>query len=226
MKSAPEVATAASPIPADTEDFETQVLSESAPTSVPIELKPEAVIAGRYKILHEAPAGDFGRVFKAILLETSEPVALLALNATFLSSATACTHIEDQVLAIQKIASPAIQKILSIERIESLVFVVLEWIEGPTFLDLMRARKALPRVEALALLRPLAEAFDALFAAGLPCPDLTSHQVVLAGGDVSKPVPAGACVKFNAISPDAPGALPEATLVTSPFAMMRDSGAF
>ena len=223
VKATPAAAPAA---PLDTENFETQILNDDLPPPPAIELAPEAVIAGRFRILKECPADDFGRLFKAVSLETSESVALLVLDPTFLASAEACTHIEDQVLAIQKISSPAIQKIHSIERIDALVFLIFEWVEGPTLLDLMRTRKALPPAEALTILRPLATAFDALFSAGIPCPDLTSHEVVLNGGDVSKPIPAGGPIKFNAISPDSPIALPGATLVSSPFAMMRDSGAF
>lgn len=217
--------TTSSGAPADPESFETQIL-DAPPPSTPLEPATGVVLAERYRILCEAQASDSGRVFKAELLETSEPVALLVLDPSLFSSAEACTRMEDQVIALQKIRSPSIQKILSLERLKQMSFLTLEWVEGPRLLDLLRVRKALSPAEALAILRPLAAGFEALLAAGFPCPDIASHEVLLPGTDVSLPVSAAAAVKINAFSRGSSDTTPETTLVMSSFAKMRDSGAF
>ena len=216
------------PLPVDAENFETQMLDVPSPAGA-VELAKGTVIAGRFHLLEEERSSDFGRLFKAESLEGPGLVAILVLDPALLTSSEACTRIEDQVVALQKLHAPAIQKILSLERLEdNTTFLVLEWVEGPCLLDLMRARKALPAQEALPVLRDLAAAFEALEAAGFPCPDISSHEVTLIGGDLSHPLTDWpfAGVKFNPISPGAPAAPPEATQVTSAFAMLKESGAF
>jgi serine/threonine protein kinase/TPR repeat protein len=221
-------APAAPPLPVAPDNFETQVLDEPAACE-PAGIAKGSILAGRYELVEEVRASDFGRVFKAQSLETPGPVAILVLDPSLLASSEACTRIEDQVVALQKLQAPALQKILSLERLEdNTVFLVLEWIEGPSLLDLMRARKALPAPEASPLLHGLATGFQALQAAGIPCPDIASRAVLLCGADISRPVSEWPQVaaKFNPISPGSPAAPPEATLVVSAFGALLESGAF
>ncbi|MEI8310450.1 MAG: serine/threonine-protein kinase [Verrucomicrobiota bacterium] len=207
------------------ENFETQALDEP-PGAAAVEVVPGAEFAGHYRIQNETRFSKLGKVFKAERVETSEPVSLVVLDSALVSSAEACTRIENQVVALQQIGESALQKILSLERFDHISFLTLEWVEGPNLLDLLRARKALPLAEALAILRPLAFGFDALCPAGLPCPDIAVHDVLVPGIDVWQPVPAEVAVKFNALSPGVGEASPGATLVTSSLAMMRESGSF
>lgn len=219
---------AAAPLPVAPENFETEVIEATASAGV-VDLAKGFVMAGRYRLLDEVRASDFGRVFKAECLETSRTVAILVLDPSLLATSEACTHIEDQVIALQKLQAPALQKIFSLERLDSNVtFLVLEWVEGPSLLDLMRSRKVLPASEALMVLKELAAGYEALQAAGFPCPDIASHEVAFCGGDVSRPVTDWACIgaKFNAISPGTPAAQPDVTMVTSAFAVLLESGAF
>lgn len=209
----------------DQENFETQALPNEN-GMIAVEVVPGAELGGRYRILSEVRFSELGKVFKAERIDTSEPVALVMLGPALLLSAEACTRLEEQVALLQKIDAPALQKVFSVERFNLTSCLTLEWVEGPNLLDLLRTRKALPLAEALAILRPLAFGFDALSLAGLPCPEIALHDVFVPGIDVSVPVPAEVFVKFIAISPGVGDASPEGTLVTSPLAMMRESGAF
>ncbi len=218
-------AAAPSAAAADSENFETQVLD--APTAAgPAEPAAGTVFAGRYRIVREMKASGAGRVFQAEVVETAEPVTLLIPDASLLSSAEAFTRFEDQVGALQRIPSPALQKILSFERLGQVSFLTMEWVEGPSLLDLLRARKALSPSEALAILGPLASGFEALFSAGFPCPDAATRDVMLPGSDPAIPVPAAPAVKINALPLGNSAGNPEMTLVTSSFATLRDGGAF
>ncbi|TSA31482.1 MAG: DUF1679 domain-containing protein, partial [Verrucomicrobiaceae bacterium] len=208
---------------ADPENFETQVL-DTPPPAGPIEPAIGAIFSGRYRIVREMKAA--GRVFQAEVVETALPVTLLILDSSLLSSAEAFTRFEDQVGALQKIQSPAIQKILSLERLDHVSFLTMEWVEGPSLLDLMRARKALSPAEALAVLRPLASGFDALLSSGFPCPEVASAEVILCCLEITQPVPAAPAVKINALPHGNFSGNPEMTMVTSSFATLRDGGAF
>jgi len=211
--------------PPTEENFETQVLDEPPPLAGDGP-RPGENFAGRYRIVREVRASDFGRVFQAELLATSERLALVVLDPSLVATAEASTRIENEVGVLQKLDSPALQKIRAFERFGGACFLTLEWVEGTVLLDLMRTRKALPPAEVLAILRPLAAGFEAIRAAGLPCPDISSHEVILAGVSPNEPVAAGVAVKFNPFSPGAAAATPDATRVSSTFSMLRESGAF
>ena len=225
VKSLPSAAPAGAASP---EDFETQVLEPPA-AGEPVEVGVGRVLAGKYRLVDEIRASDLGRVFKAESLASSEPVEIVVLAPALLATSEACTRIEDQVVALQKLQAPALRKILSLDRLEDrTAFLVLEWVEGPSLLDFMRARKALPAPEARILLQSLAPGFEALQAAGFPCPDIASRDVTLCGADFSRPVTGWpeAAAKFLPIIPGTPHAPSDATFVSSAFGLLRESGAF
>ncbi len=225
VRAAPAAAPA---LPVDPENFETQALVAVEDSSV-VELVAGAVLAGRYRLLHEASASDLGRIFKVEPVgsaATSAVLAVLVPDPASVASAEALTRLENQVLALRKVSDPALQKIFSLERVGPVSFLTLEWVEGPSLLDLMRARRVLPQAEAMPIIRRMASAFDALQASGAACPDIASHEVILPGTDPALPIGEGVVVMFNALTADAPGASPDMTVVASAFAMVRDSGGF
>jgi len=197
------------------EAFETTVMPQEGSAA---ELASGILLAERFRLLDEVTASDHGRMFRAQAVEDQAVVAVLLLPAGLLATSEAFTRLEQAVENLQKLRHPAFQRILSLEQANPHTFLVLEWIEGPVLLDVLRARRALPAGEAKGLLGPLAEAFDELGAAGLSCPDIAVHEVVLAGGRMDAP-------KFLPLA-GLRTLVPDATMVASSFAMMKASGAF
>lgn len=209
----------------DAESFETTVMPE------PLTDQPEAVsgaiFAGRYRLLNEVTASDHGRMFRAERIEDKVILAVLILHENQFTSSESFTRLENDVTALQSLRHPAFQKIFSLERAHTSSFLTVEWVQGPALLDLLRTRRALPVGEAVCLLEPLAAAFDELAAAQLSCPDIAAHEILLTGADVARPLTPGCLPRFLplAISGGAPLSA-EATMVATPFAMMKQSGAF
>jgi hypothetical protein len=86
-------------------------------------------------------------------------------------------------------------------------------------LDVLRTRRALPPGEAKGMLTPLAGAFDELGGAGLSCPDIAVHEILLSGGNLAAP-------KFLPLTTGGSRTLaPDATMVASSFSMMGSSAA-
>jgi serine/threonine protein kinase/TPR repeat protein len=190
---------------------------------------PGAVLAGRYRLLKEITASDHGRMFRAERVEDNAAVAVLILHSGLVGRSELFTRLEQEVRSLQQLRNPAFQRILSLEYTTAQTFLLLEWIEGPALLDLLRTRRALPASEARLLLLPLADAFDELASAGLGCPDIAAHEIFLPGADVGQPVSSWAVCqpKFLPLSTVGPGsASPEATMVASSFALMKERGAF
>ncbi|HEU4679820.1 MAG TPA: Sel1-like repeat-containing protein kinase family protein, partial [Terrimicrobiaceae bacterium] len=186
-------------------------------------------LAGRYLLLEEVTASDHGRMFRGERLEDRSTVGILVLHANLVGRSEAFTQLEQEVQALQQLRHPSFQRIFSLETTKSCTFLVLEWLEGPTLLDLLRSRRALPGGEARRLLSPLAEAFDALRAAGLACPDIAAHEILLPKAEMTRPVTEWPSVEPRFLPLTATGsgsASPDATLVASSFALMKAKGAF
>ena len=188
-----------------------------------------ALLAGRYQLIEEITASDYGRMFRAERLEDKSTAAVLILHSSLVGKSEAFTRLEREVQDLQQLSHPAFQRILSLETTNACTFLVLEWIEGPALLDLLRNRRALPGNEARLILLPLADAFDALKTAGMTCPDIAAHEVLLPGADVAQPVSSWtACQpKFLPLTTaGSPSTSPDATMVSSSFALMKAKGAF
>jgi serine/threonine protein kinase/TPR repeat protein len=204
------------------------------PSALPTEAAEEstvagAVLAGRYRLLHEVTASDHGRMFRAERLEDETTIAILIVHSSLIGKSEAFTRLEQEVHSLQRLASPVFQRIFSLETTRSCTFLVLEWVEGPVLLDLLRNRRALPGSEARLLLLPLADAFDELKTAGLMCPDIGAHEVSLPDADIARPVSQWPSChpKFLPLTTaGASSASPDATMVASSFALMRAKGAF
>jgi serine/threonine protein kinase len=187
------------------------------------------ILAERYRLLKEITASDHGRMFRAERIANNAAVAVLVFNPGFIGQSVEFTRLEQEVQGLQKLKHPALQRILSLEFTDAQTFLVLEWIEGPALLDLLRSRRALPADEAKLLLSSLADAFDELAAAGLGCPDIAAHEIFLPGADIGQPVSSWSVCqpRFLPLTTLGSGpASPEATIVSSSFALMQERGAF
>ena len=200
--------------------FETTVMGPEQPAEEALELASGLLLAERFRLLDEVTASDHGRVFRAQALEDNALAAVLILHSGALATSEAFTRLEEEVDKLQRLKHPAFQRILSLEHANHHTFLVLEWVEGVALLDVLRSRRALPSGEAKVLLMPLAGAFDELGAAGLSCPDIAVHEILLEGGGMERP-------KFLPLTGMGMRTLaPDATMVASSFAMMKASGAF
>ncbi|MDX2081145.1 MAG: protein kinase [Terrimicrobiaceae bacterium] len=207
--------TAASTPTASAEEFETCAM-ETVVSGSP-EPTPGSVFAGRFQIMSEEPANEFGRNYLATDTSDGTSVGIVVLDSARLSTAEAFTRLEERVLRSQRLRSPAARRIIGLERADTFSFLVVEPVAGPTLLDMLRSRRAFPLTDALPLLRGMAGAFDEMHGLELPCPDLALHEIVVADGHP----------KFLPLELDAPApASADATLVASPAAALKNSGAF
>lgn len=209
--------------------FETTFAPTIATEGGAVEPATGVVLAGRYRLLEETTASDHGRLFRAEQVEGQAIVGVLILNANLLATSQAFTRLEQEIESLQKMRSPAFQRVLSLEHANGETFVVVEWADGPSLLDLLRARRVLTPGEAVRLLGPLADAFDELKGAGLSCPDIGAHEVLLSGADLTQPVNEwkSCAPKFMGITATGGNSsAPDATMVASSFALMKATGAF
>ncbi|HEX8311654.1 MAG TPA: protein kinase, partial [Chthoniobacteraceae bacterium] len=136
-----------------------------------------AMIAGRYRILESLGEGNTGRLFKAEQTESKQLVRLLVLHRELVEDRNSYAQIEREVEKVAPVAHPNLLKVHALETVGTASFLVLEWTQGCTLLELLRVRRELEAEEVLRFLPQAADGIDHALNAGLKRLDLALHQV-------------------------------------------------
>jgi serine/threonine protein kinase len=145
----------------DVETFETIELTSGRA----LELRPEAgwLLKNRYRLVEDINPANPGHIFHAEDTLTRMRVTL----RIFLAEPEILAQIEKEAARIKDVLHPSFTQLFAVERDRSLIFIVLEWLEGFPLVDLLRARRALTLREMLLLLKQVAPAVDAAREANL-----------------------------------------------------------
>ncbi len=137
------------------------------------------VLAGRYKIQEVLGETNAGRAFRAFDGEQQRDVRVLVLNPEFLGDTAACTALEREVERLKPVQHPNLLGVFEFETVEQASFVALEWTDGFSLLELLRARRELEAGETLALLRQAAAGVDHALGLALGGLEFGLHQVLI-----------------------------------------------
>lgn len=138
-----------------------------------------AVIAGFCKIVESTGDTNIGRTFRCFDPERQRQIRLLVLNQDFGAGGTAYTQIEREVEKITPVQHENLVSIYEFATIDGSSFLVMEWTEGFSVLELLRARRELEAYEVLLLLQQAARGADYALSAGLNCIDFALHQIAI-----------------------------------------------
>jgi serine/threonine protein kinase/TPR repeat protein len=163
----------------DDDEQLTHLLDEAQQRPGESQFEPHAVVAGRYKIVEATGETNTGRTFRCYDRERQRDVRLLVLNQDLATSSAAYTQIEREVEKIALVQHENLLGVHDFEAIDGASFLIMEWTEGFTVLELLRARRELEATETLALLEPAARGVDYALAAGLKCIDFALHQIAI-----------------------------------------------
>lgn len=165
--------------PAADEAQLTELLDDAQQRAGETQFEPRAVIAGRYRIAESLGETNSGRVFRAYDRERQRDVRLLVLNPDLVADSSAYTEIEREVERLQPVKHDNLLGVYAFETIDGASFLVMEWTDGFSVLDLLRARRELQADETLLLLKQSASGADAALAAGLKRVEFALHQILL-----------------------------------------------
>jgi serine/threonine protein kinase/formylglycine-generating enzyme required for sulfatase activity len=127
-----------------------------------------SVLKGRYRLIEDLNPSQPGELFHAEDTKLKQRVTLRILHG----SPSALERAAHDAAQARTAEHPNLVKVLAIETEKNFGFMVLEWMEGFSLIDLMRARRELPLREVLLLLRELATAADVAAGQGIR-PDLS-----------------------------------------------------
>jgi serine/threonine-protein kinase len=140
---------------------------------------------GNYVVESLRSRGGFAAVYRARHLKLGRLAALKLLDLALSASPQTVTRFQQEALAVNLIRHPNIVDIFEFgELTDGRPYYVMEWLDGPSLQDELRARGAMSTTEALAVVEDLGAALNAAHRAGVIHRDLKASNVMLvpAGG--------------------------------------------
>jgi serine/threonine protein kinase/TPR repeat protein len=160
------------------EDFAT-LLEDSTMRSGAGSFETNTTIANRYQVAQSCGETNAGKVFRAYDTELKKEVRLIVLHQEALGDTMALSALEREVEKLLPIQHPNLLRVFGFETVDRGSFIVLEWNEGFSLLDLLKARRELDAEEALKILQQAAAGADEALRQGLTTLEFGLHQLYL-----------------------------------------------
>ncbi|HEY3898510.1 MAG TPA: protein kinase [Chthoniobacter sp.] len=158
------------------EDFATLLEDSSSRVGLP-SFETNTTIANRYRVASSCGETNAGNVFRAYDTEHKTEVRLIVLHPEALNDTLALAALEREVERLLPVKHANLLGVLGFETVDRGSFLVLEWTEGFSLLDLLKARRELDADEALKLLGQAAEGADHALDLGLCGLEFGLHQI-------------------------------------------------
>lgn len=159
-----------------TEDFAT-LLEDSTMRSGVGSFETNTTIANRYRVAQTCGETNAGSVFRAYDTEKKTEVRLIVLHPEALGDSMGLCALEREVDKLLPVKHANLLGVYGFETVDRGSFLVLEWTEGFSVLDLLKARRELDADEAIQLLRQAAEGADMALSLGLNNLEFGLHQL-------------------------------------------------
>jgi len=138
-----------------------------------------ATIAARYRITESRGETNAGKIYRARDVQGGRDVRLLRLKPELLQVPGAAQEIEREAGRLAAVEHPQLLRIIGFAAIGGASYLVMEWTEGFSLVELLRARRELDVREVLLLLAQAAAGADAALAADLRRVDFALHEIRL-----------------------------------------------
>lgn len=122
--------------------------------------------------------GSYAHIYQGAYGRDGVPCAVKVPKVQ-VDAAVELVRIQGEILT--RVRGPHVIRLLDRGTAVGLPFLVLEWLEGGTLLDLVRSRRRLPLRQSLEILEQLAVALSAFHQAKQPHGDIRAENVVLEG---------------------------------------------
>jgi serine/threonine protein kinase len=137
---------------------------------------------GVYRIIEELGRGGFGRVFKAVHGIMNRVVALKVIAPELVEDARARTWFLREVLATTQLAHPNIALAYDANEIDDVLFLAMEFVDGPNLETLVRKQGPLPIGFACALLHQVSRALQYAHEKGMVHRDIKPANLLIPQG--------------------------------------------
>jgi len=137
------------------------------------------VLSGRYRIIESLSETSAGRAFRAVDFESRTDVRVFVLPPEFSLDTAASSALERRVNKLVTARHPNLLGIRGYQTVDQASFVVVEWTEGFSLLELLRARRELGADEVRLLLEQASRGVDHALRLGVDELTFDLRQVLL-----------------------------------------------
>jgi serine/threonine protein kinase len=139
-----------------------------------------SVIAERYHVLNQLGAGGMGRVYLAEHVKMGRQCAIKVLHPAMAGDAEAIGRFNREAANASRIDHPNVAAIYDFgETQDGLLYLAMQYIEGDSLTQIMKATGALPPLRASDIIRQAAEGLYAAHAMGIVHRDLKPDNIMV-----------------------------------------------
>ena len=140
---------------------------------------PGALLAERFTILEEAKIGGMGIVYKAFDTSLYQEVALKLIRADLAGDKDFVDCFKQEVRLTRQISHPNVCRVHDLGDSHGLLFLSMEWLEGETLFEILRAQPVMAPDRALEIAEGIALALGAAHTRGIVHRDLKPSNVMI-----------------------------------------------
>ncbi|HXD30719.1 MAG TPA: protein kinase [Pyrinomonadaceae bacterium] len=148
------------------------------------------LLAGKYRVEERLSIGGMGAVYRGTHILMGKTVAIKVLRPSLAADEKIVARFSREARAASKISHPHALSVTDFGEDEGgVVFLIMEFLNGPTLKQLIRKEGPLPLVRAVEIMRQVGSALDAAHAVGVVHRDLKSDNIMLinaTGADYAK----------------------------------------
>ena len=150
-------------------------------------LVPGSLFAIRYEVKEIIGQGGMGTVFKAVDRELNEVIAIKTLKQEFLDQdPTALDRFKSEIRLARRISHRNVVRTHDLGERDGMYFITMEYVEGKSLKELIRARGKLPVSVTLSVGKQLARALEIAHEQGVIHRDIKPHNMVVEPDGVLK----------------------------------------
>jgi len=150
-------------------------------------LVPGSVFAIRYEVKEVLGQGGMGTVFKAVDRELNEVIAIKTLKQEFLDQdPTALERFKSEIRLARRISHRNVVRTHDLGERDGMYFITMEYVEGKSLKELIRARGKLPVSVTLSVGKQLARALEIAHEQGVIHRDIKPQNMVVEPDGVLK----------------------------------------
>ena len=166
-------------------------------------ITPGSTIGNRYQVTGVLGVGGMGVVYKAQDRELGEAVAIKTLKPDMLASdGSALERFKSEIRLARRISHRNVVRTHDLGEMNGLYYITMEFVEGTSLKDLIRARGRLPASAVLPIAKQLCRALEVAHDEGVIHRDIKPQNMVVQGDGVLKVMDFG-IARLASRAPDA-----------------------